>query len=104
MKLVAEQNAEIIEQLETIKNEFTGAFDSLAAIVTESVSNIKEDTNEKCKTIIKLNSKISRRKLGNDKQQTSAPRIKPNPPNQQKKNHPHRTAVPNISKPSSRKE
>ena len=65
MKLVAEQNAEIIEQLETIKNEFTGAFDSLAAIVTESVSNIKEDTNEKCKTLadtlIKLNSKISRR-------------------------------------------
>jgi hypothetical protein len=110
LKLVAEQNAEILEQLETIKTEFTGAFDSLAVVVTESVKTIKDDTNEKCKTLadtlIKLNSKISkfesRRKLGNDIQKTSAPRMKPKPtkPTEEEPSAPK--AVPNVAKLGSR--
>ena len=54
LKLVAEQNAEILGHLESIKEDFTGAFESLAAVVTESVSNIEEDTTEKCKTLVDI--------------------------------------------------
>ena len=60
LKLVAEQNAEIIEELGTIKQEFTGAFEKLA----EVVSSIKNDSNDKCKTVadtvMKLYGKISK--------------------------------------------
>ena len=59
MKLVAEQNAEIKEQLDTIKDEL-GASENLAKLV----NCVKNNTNENCKTladtVIKLYGKISK--------------------------------------------
>ena len=47
LKCVAEQNAQIIEELDTFKNVFNGAFEKLADIV----GSLKDESNEKCKTL-----------------------------------------------------
>ena len=47
LKCVAEQNAQIIEELDTIKNVFNGAFEKL----TDIVGSLKDESNEKCKTL-----------------------------------------------------
>ena len=79
LKMIAQQNAGIVEELDSLKSDIKGAFDNLASVVQTSVSSIKEDTDEKCKiladTVIKLNSKFSkletRSKAAKTKKKTS---------------------------------
>ena len=58
LKLVAEQNANIVEEIGGLKMDIQGAFEQLVKVVDTQVSSIKEDTNDKCKlmadTIMKL--------------------------------------------------
>ena len=69
LKLVAEQNAEILEGMDTMKNYFREAFDNMA----EVVGGMKDDTDDKFRTladtVIKLHSKIA--KLEGEPKQTA---------------------------------
>ena len=62
LKIVAEQNTCIFEELEILKKDIKGAFIELANVVETCINNLKEDNNEKCKTlantVIKLHSKV----------------------------------------------
>ena len=64
LKILAEQNAEMMEEMEQLKKDFKGAFEHLADIIETSIGNMKNDTNDKCKlladTLMKLNNKISK--------------------------------------------
>ena len=76
---MTEQNTVIIDQIETVKEDFKESFEQLANIFEESVRNIKEDTNDKCKvlgnTLIKIYSKVS--KLNNKSKIIGRSRCKP---------------------------
>ena len=64
LKIVAEQNAELIEEMELLKKDIKGAFVELANVIEASIGSMKEETNDKCKTladtVIKLYNKISK--------------------------------------------
>ena len=64
IKMVAEQNVDMMEEVEILKKDFKGAFEKFADIVESSIAKIKEDSDNKCKvlanTIIKLHKKINR--------------------------------------------
>ena len=63
LKIVVEQNVEIIEEMETLKKDTKGAFQHMADIYEENIERMREETNEKCKTLadtlLKLYTKIS---------------------------------------------
>ena len=63
LKLVAEQNADIGEGVDGLRKELKDAFEGLAIVVEATVNSIKEDTNDKMKTladtVVMLHSKIS---------------------------------------------
>ena len=100
----------MLEELETLKKDVKGAcveIGNVMNVIEESVSSIKEDTNEKCKTlantVIKLYSKIS--KLGKATNTVNnAPKDKPilvkkqtaKPPSS--KPNPSKTEAPATSK------
>ena len=62
--MVAEQNVDMMEEVEILKKDFKGAFEKFADIVESSIAKVKEDSDNKCKvlaaTIIKLHKKINR--------------------------------------------
>ena len=64
IKVVAEQNNAILEEMENMKKDFTGAFEQLAGNLSTYLKGIKEETNDNCKTladaVIKLHSKIAK--------------------------------------------
>ena len=72
LKLVAEQNADIGEGVDGLRNELKDAFEGLAIVVESTLNSIKEDTNDKMKTladtVVMLHSKIS--KLESDNKRT----------------------------------
>ena len=51
LKLVAEQNADIVDENNSMKEDIKGAFEKLVNVVDTAVSSIKNDTNNKCKTL-----------------------------------------------------
>ena len=62
LKIVAEQNSAIMEEMETLKKDIKGAFYELAEVLEANIVNLKDDTNQKCKTlgdtVVKLYNKI----------------------------------------------
>ena len=46
---MAEQNANIVEEITGLKLDIQGAFEQLVKVVDTKVGSIKEDTNDKCK-------------------------------------------------------
>ena len=79
LKMIAQQNADLVDEVDGLKSDIKGAFDNLASVVQTTVSSIKEDTDEKCKTladtVIKLHSKLS--KLETRSKATKTPKTKP---------------------------
>ena len=63
MKLVAEQNADIIDHVVNLSKDIKGAFEHLADVVESTVGTLKVDTDDKCKTlaetVVLLHGKIS---------------------------------------------
>ena len=81
LKLVAEQNADIVEEMESMKREIKDAFDQLSGLVETTLGSIKNDTHEKCKTladaVMMLYKKTSKVKLRTKAKGNSKTRIKP---------------------------
>ena len=81
LKLVAEQNADIVEEMESMKREIKDAFDKLSGLVETTLGSLKNDTNEKCKTladaVMKLYEKTSKVKLRTKSKGNSNTRINP---------------------------
>ena len=81
LKLVAEQNADIVEEMESMKREIKDAFDKLSGLVETTLGSLKNDTNEKCKTlanaVMKIYEKTSKVKLRTKSKGNSNTRIKP---------------------------
>ena len=94
LKLVAEQNAEILEGMDTMKNYFREAFDNMA----EVVGGMKDDTDDKFRTladtVIKLHSKIA--KLEGSKQ-TANMKDKPRQEKKRKERKTKPTIQPNSA-------
>ena len=63
MKIVAEQNANLIDEIETLKEDTKRAFNGLAIAIDESIENMREEAKDNCKslvdTITNLSNKIS---------------------------------------------
>ena len=66
LKLVAEQNADISEDMDMLRKEFKGAFEHFADTVGAALGKIQEEANEKCKTlaetVVKLHEKMTKSK------------------------------------------
>ena len=81
LKIIVEQNSELIEEVETLKKDMKGAFQSLADIIEATMKNIKDETEGKCKTladtVIKLHNKISKCETRNTKDIKSQEAKKP---------------------------
>ena len=67
LKIVAEQNAVIIEEMETLKKDTKGALELLTVIVEERVGGITDDINNKCESlrdmVLKIYNKVSKHKV-----------------------------------------
>ena len=63
LRLVAEQNADIAEEMGGLREGIKSAFENLINVVETNLASIKDDSNDKCKTlaetVIKLYEKIS---------------------------------------------
>ena len=83
LRMCAEQHMEVLEEMETMKSDMKGAFKNMADIMEASVGNIKDDTEEKCKTlantVIKLYRKISKLELASKakNESQSKPKLAP---------------------------
>jgi predicted component of viral defense system (DUF524 family) len=51
LKIVTEQNSEKIEEMETLKKDLKAGFVELVNVIEASIGKLKDDTNEKCKTL-----------------------------------------------------
>ena len=64
LKIMAEQNVDLSEEVETLKKDMKGACEQLADIFESGMAAMKEDTDNKCKmmadTILKLHKKMSK--------------------------------------------
>ena len=64
LKIMAEQNVDLSEEVETLKKDMNGACEQLADIFESGMAAMKEDTDNKCKimadTILKLHKKMSK--------------------------------------------
>ena len=64
LKIMAEQNVDLGEEIETLKKDMKGACEQLANIFESGMAAMKEDTDNKCKmmadTILKLYKKMSK--------------------------------------------
>ena len=58
IKIVAEQNANIIAEIEKLKEDTKGAFLQLAKAIDDSIGSIREETNENCKNLVDKVSKL----------------------------------------------
>ena len=67
MKIVAEQNSVLIEEVNSFRTEIKEAFGILANVIVETFGSIKDDTSEKCKVLVeklsKIESKVSKFKV-----------------------------------------
>ena len=51
LKIVAEQNFNILEEIEGVKKDLKGAFIELLNMFETSINKLKDDNNEKCVTL-----------------------------------------------------
>ena len=59
LKIVAEQNNAILEEMENMKNDFKRAFENFAGDLNTCLKEMREESNDQCKTladaVMKLN-------------------------------------------------
>jgi outer membrane biosynthesis protein TonB len=51
LKIVAEQNSDILKQIEMMKNDTREAFEQLAKDIEANLVAIKDESNDKCRTL-----------------------------------------------------
>ena len=67
LKVVAEQNTVMIEEMATLKRDIKDSFDQLTDFLQTNIGGLKEDTNEKCKTLADGVAKLYERVLKQNK-------------------------------------
>ena len=101
IKIVAEQNANIIAEIEKLKEDTKGAFLQLAKAIDDSIGSIREETNENCKNLVdkvsKLYDRISDRGVSSTRVHESPSTgitTKTSSPSSSKKKPKHKPAAP----------
>ena len=61
LKIVAEQNTVLIEEIDFLKRNIQESFSKLNGILETSIGGLKEDTDKKCKTLSEAMSKLYER-------------------------------------------
>ena len=67
LMIVAEQNTVMIEEMATLKSDIKDSFDQLTDFLKTNIGGLKEDTEEKCKTLADGVSKLDERVLKQNK-------------------------------------
>ena len=106
MKIVAEQNANLIDEIETLKEDTKRAFNGLAIAIDESIENMREEAKDNCKslvdTITNLSNKISVLGAPRTRKSETAKTASPSNPTVKQKSKPQTPiSSSNTSRPTS---